>query len=35
MANIGAIARDRFDCLTYPQQNLPADDRALLVRAGP
>ena len=26
IANIGAIARDRFDCQTYPQQNLPADD---------
>ena len=34
IANIGPIARDRFDCQTYPQQNLPADDWALLVQAG-
>jgi hypothetical protein len=34
IASIGAIARGRFDCPTYPQQNLPADDWALLARAG-
>jgi alkylation response protein AidB-like acyl-CoA dehydrogenase len=34
IANIAAVAESRFDCQTYPQQNLPADDWALLVRAG-
>jgi alkylation response protein AidB-like acyl-CoA dehydrogenase len=34
IARIDAIARSHFDCKTYPQQNLPADDWALLVRAG-
>ena len=34
IAGIEAVARSRFDCKTYPQQNLPADDWALLVRAG-
>ncbi len=33
IAGIEAIA-PRFDCATYPQQNLPADDWAQLVRAG-
>jgi alkylation response protein AidB-like acyl-CoA dehydrogenase len=33
IAGIEAIA-PRFDCATYPQRNLPADDWALLVRAG-
>jgi alkylation response protein AidB-like acyl-CoA dehydrogenase len=33
IAGIKAVA-SRFDCATYPQQNLPADDWALLVRAG-
>lgn len=32
--NIDAVARSRFDCKTYPQQSLPADDWALLVKAG-
>jgi alkylation response protein AidB-like acyl-CoA dehydrogenase len=34
IAGIEAIARSRFDCIIYPQQNLPAEDWALLVRAG-
>jgi alkylation response protein AidB-like acyl-CoA dehydrogenase len=34
IANIAVVARSRFDCTSYPQQNLPADDWALLVRAG-
>lgn len=34
IAGVDAIARSHFDCKTYPQQNLPADDWALLVRAG-
>jgi alkylation response protein AidB-like acyl-CoA dehydrogenase len=34
VARIDAVARSRFDCKTYPQQNLPADDWALLVQAG-
>jgi alkylation response protein AidB-like acyl-CoA dehydrogenase len=33
LAGVEAVA-SRFDCATYPQQNLPADDWAMLVRAG-
>jgi alkylation response protein AidB-like acyl-CoA dehydrogenase len=33
IANIHCAASD-FDCASYPQQNLPADDWAMLVRAG-
>jgi alkylation response protein AidB-like acyl-CoA dehydrogenase len=33
LAGVEAVA-PRFDCATYPQQNLPADDWAMLVRAG-
>jgi alkylation response protein AidB-like acyl-CoA dehydrogenase len=28
------VARSRFDCATFPQQNLSVDDWALLVNAG-
>lgn len=34
IANIAAVAKSRFDCKTYPQQNLPTEDWALLVKAG-
>ncbi|WP_212914305.1 acyl-CoA dehydrogenase family protein [Streptomyces sp. TS71-3] len=34
IAGIAEVARSRFDCQTYPQQNLPAEDWAHLVRAG-
>lgn len=34
IAGIAKVARSQFDCQTYPEQNLPADDWAHLVRAG-
>ncbi|GGM52293.1 hypothetical protein GCM10012275_24070 [Longimycelium tulufanense] len=34
IGNIEAVARSRFDCGIYPQQNLPAQDWAILVKAG-
>ncbi|MGH3451786.1 MAG: acyl-CoA dehydrogenase family protein [Haloechinothrix sp.] len=34
IANIDAVAKTRLDCRTYPQQNLPAEDWGLLVKAG-
>lgn len=34
IAGIEDVARSRFDCRTYPQQNLAPDDWALLVKAG-
>ncbi|SFD46469.1 acyl-CoA dehydrogenase family protein [Streptomyces aidingensis] len=34
LAGIAELARTRFDCQTYPLQQLPADDWARLVRAG-
>ncbi|HEV8562696.1 MAG TPA: acyl-CoA dehydrogenase family protein [Actinophytocola sp.] len=34
IGNIGELARSHFDCKGYPQENLRADDWALLVRAG-
>jgi alkylation response protein AidB-like acyl-CoA dehydrogenase len=33
IAGVDSVA-SRFDCASYPRQNLPADDWALLVRAG-
>ncbi|ASU85823.1 acyl-CoA dehydrogenase [Nocardiopsis gilva YIM 90087] len=32
--NIAEVARSRFDCQTFPQENLSADDWTLLVKAG-
>lgn len=34
IAGIDELARSRFDCRSFPQENLTADDWALLVRAG-
>ena len=34
IANIEAVVKSRFDCKTFPQQNLAAEDWALLIQAG-